>query len=79
MFRCERKGSILFFFEVLPSIVTFLSDQELNKLHLLFPKQKSLDSSKLTESADDNFEFDGNGRVLKKGRKHCGKRRNCSL
>ena len=45
-----------------------------------FPKRESLDSSKLKEFADDNFEFDTNGKkVLKMGRKHCGKRRNCSL
>ena len=32
------------------------------------------------EFADDNFEFAGNGRKFsKKRRKHCGKRRNCSL
>ena len=30
--------------------------------------------------ADDNFRFDENlQKVLQKGRKHCGKRRNCSL
>ena len=35
---------------------------------------------KLKESADDNFKFDGNSsKVLQKDRKHCGKRRNCSL
>ena len=28
--------------------------------------------------ADDNFKFDENGRVIQTGRKHCGKRRNCS-
>ena len=26
-----------------------------------FPKRKSLDASKLNESADDNFKFDENG------------------
>ena len=45
-----------------------------------FPKQQILDCSKLKEFADDNFKFVGNGRKLSKtGRKHCGKRRNCSL
>ena len=30
--------------------------------------------------ADNNFKFDENGKsVLQMGRKHCGKRRNCSL
>ena len=31
-----------------------------------FPKQQSLDSSKLKEFADDNFKFDKNGRKLSK-------------
>ena len=45
-----------------------------------FPNEKILDSSKLKVFADDNFKFDENGqRVLQMGRKHCGKRRNCSL
>ena len=44
------------------------------------PKRQILDSSKLKELADDNFKFDENGKkVLQTGRKHCGKRRNCSL
>ena len=53
-------------------------------LHLCFvltlsPKQ-TLDSSKLKEFADDNFKFDENGRKsIRIGRKHCGKRRKCSL
>ena len=43
-----------------------------------FPKGQILDSSKWKESDDDNSKFDENGRkVLKKGRHHCGKRRNC--
>ena len=55
-----------------------------------FPDDKILDSSKLKEFADDNFKLDENGRklfkrvekwkkVIQTGRKHCGKRRNCSL
>ena len=40
-----------------------------------FPKRPILDSSKLKEFADNNFESDN---VLQKGRKICGKRRNCS-
>ena len=38
------------------------------------PNDKILESSKLKkEFADDNFEFDENGRKLSKwGRKHCG-------
>ena len=44
------------------------------------PKRHILDSSRLKEYADDNFEFDKNGRKLSKQvEKHCGKRRNCSL
>ena len=31
-----------------------------------FPKRQILDSSKLKEFADDNFEFDENGRKLSK-------------
>ena len=41
-----------------------------------FPKQQILDSSKLKEFADNNYNFHNNG---KKSRKHRGKRRNCSL
>ena len=45
-----------------------------------FPKLQILDSSKLKEFADDNFKFDGKDKkVLEKGSKRCGKRRNCSL
>ena len=45
-----------------------------------FPKRQILDPSKLKEFADDNFNFNENGRkFIKVGRKHCGKRRNCSL
>ena len=32
----------------------------------LFPKLQILDSSKLTEFADDNFQFDENGRKFSK-------------
>ena len=43
-------------------------------------KTTTSNSSKMKELADDNFKFDENGRkVLQTGRKHCGKRRNCSL
>ena len=46
-----------------------------------FQNGQILDSSKLKEFADDNFKFDKKKRqkVLQAGRKHCGKRRNCSL
>ena len=45
-----------------------------------FPKQQILESVRLKVFAEDNFKFDENGqRVLKKGRKHCGKRKNCSV
>ena len=45
-----------------------------------FPKRLILDSSKLKEFADDNFKFNENDRKsIQMGRKHCGKRRNCSL
>ena len=44
-----------------------------------FPNN-SLDPSKLKEFAEDNFKFDEKWqKVLQMGRKHCGKRRNCSL
>ena len=34
----------------------------------------------MKEFADDNFKFDENGKkVIRTGRKHCWKRRNCSL
>ena len=38
-----------------------------------------VDPSNPKAFADDNLKFGGNGKVLQKGRKHCGKRRNCSL
>ena len=41
-----------------------------------FPNCNISDCSKLKEFADNNFKLDENGR---NGRKHCGKRRNCSL
>ena len=46
-----------------------------------FPERQILDSSKLKEFADDNFNLDVDRRKLYKrvDRKHCGKRRNCSL
>ena len=43
-------------------------------------RRQILDSSKLKDFVDDNFKFDKNGRKLSKlVKKHCGKRRNCSL
>ena len=45
-----------------------------------FPKRQILDSSKLKVFADDSFKFYENGqRGLEMGKKHCGKRRNCSF
>ena len=45
-----------------------------------FARRQILGSSKLEESVDDNFKFDGKGsKVLQKDRKHCRKRRNCLL
>ena len=45
-----------------------------------FPKPQVLDYPKGTHFAGDNFKFDeSNGNVSKKSRKHCWKRRNCSL
>ena len=38
-----------------------------------------MESSKLKEIADDNFEFDENGRKFSSVGKTGGKRRNCSL
>ena len=39
-----------------------------------------LDSPQLRDFADDDFEFAGNGgKLTKRDRKHCGKRRNCLL
>ena len=47
---------------------------------LSLPKRQILDNSKFKAFADDNSKFDENGRKFsKKDRKHCGKRRNCSL
>ena len=38
----------------------------LEKRGLIFPKRQILDSSKLNEIANDNFEFDENGRKFSK-------------
>ena len=47
---------------------------------LTLSQMTNLDSSKTEEFADNNFNFDKKWqKVLQKGRKHCGKRRNCSL
>ena len=45
----------------------------------LFPKRQVLDSSKLEEFADDNYEFDDVAESSPTDKTHCGKRRNCSL
>ena len=44
-----------------------------------FPKQQILDSSKLKECADENFEFYQNSRKVSEMMENTGKRRNCSL
>ena len=45
-----------------------------------FPHRQLLDTSKLKAFADDNSRFNENGRkFFKRLKKHCGKRRNCSL
>ena len=45
-----------------------------------FPRRQILDSSKLKEFADDKFKFYENARKFSKiDKRHCGKRRNCSL
>ena len=47
---------------------------------LILSKRLILHSSKLNESADDNFKFDENGRKFSKWVENTGgKRRNCSL
>ena len=44
------------------------------------PNDKILELSKLKAFADDNFKFDKKWqKVIQTGRKHCEKRRNCSL
>ena len=46
----------------------------------LLPNENILGWSKPKEFADDNFKLDENWKkVHKTGRKHCAKRRNCSL
>ena len=77
----QRKKSKIFseilFFQLLTPYQTF-SDAE-KKAYEPFPKPQFLDASKLKKFAEDNFEFDENGReFFKKGRKNCVKRRNCS-
>ena len=43
-------------------------------------RRQILDSSELKDFADDKFKFDEKRKkVIQTGRKHCGKRRNCSL
>ena len=50
------------------------------KLFQPLPKRQILDSSKLKEFADDNFNFDEKWQKdFQTGRKHCGKRIDCSL
>ena len=44
-----------------------------------FPKQQILDPSKLKEFADDNSEFDENGRKFSTWVENTGKRKNCLL
>ena len=45
-----------------------------------FPQKNILDSSKLKYFMDNNSKLDENaGKVILKGRKHCGKRRNSSF
>ena len=59
-------------------LIAFSDDK--SKFAYPITRQQILDSSKLKEFADDIFKFDENGRKLfKMGRKHFGKRRNCSL
>ena len=41
--------------------------------------KKLSDSSQLKEFADDNLKFDEKLKIEECSRKHCGKRRNCSL
>ena len=41
-----------------------------------FPQTRNFRLFRMKEFADEKFKFDENGR---KGRKHCGKRINCSL
>ena len=72
----EKRHVFRFFFSGSVSMI--------KKSFLPFPRRQILDSSKLKEFADDNFTFDENGEkkkktVLEKDRKHCWKRRNCSL
>ena len=62
---------------VMLGALTFNAMHNMEAQAQLFPKQQILDSSKIKDFADDNFKFDENG--TKNGRKHCGKRRNCSL
>ena len=60
--------------------VTHMWDTCCKKLAQPFPRRQILDSSKLKELADNNFIFCKKcQKVLQKGRKHCGKRINCSL
>ena len=46
---------------------------------ILSQTTNSVDYSKLKEFPDDNFKFESNDKVLRTSKKHCGKRRNCSL
>ena len=48
--------------------------------YLALSKMTNLDSSKLTEFADNTLKFNEDGsKFIQMGRKHSGKRRNCSL
>ena len=57
----------------------FFSQRFQNASSQPFPGGQNLDASKLKEFVDDNFKFDEFWQKYhQKGRKHCGKRRNCS-
>ena len=62
--------------------IRWMGREHLFNLHVLTPvsRRQILDSSKLKDFADDNLKFEEKRlRVIQTGRKHCEKRRNCSL
>ena len=62
------------------NIITYKAEISFPLNYKPFPKQQMLDSSKLKEFADDNFELKRKWKkVIQTGRKHRGKRRNCLL
>ena len=63
----------------MPSVLTTSNLPSANAVALGKYKRQILDSARLKDFADDNLNLMNMTISSPKGRKHCGKRRNCSL